>query len=85
MLERMLTNQPGVNVLAHPFSATRGKQVSWLLRDNYADGMGADERREYDAQMQKDVEGWEHALRSAERDMRTVSRFIRPSTNSKQH
>ena len=67
LLERMLTkDHTDVQVLSHPFSASRGKQVHWLLRDDYAEGMQADEGREYEDQIQKEVGVWEKALDEAE-------------------
>jgi hypothetical protein len=66
LLERMLTqDQSEVQVLSHPFSASRGKQVPWLLREDYAEGMHADEGREYEDQIQREVEVWETALDEA--------------------
>jgi len=67
LLERMLTkDQADVQVLSHPFSASRGKQVPWLLRDDYAEGMKEDESREYEQQIQKEVGIWEKALNDAQ-------------------
>lgn len=63
LLERLLNSQSNVELLAHPFSASRGKQVPWLLRDDYANGMGADELREYEDGMLKEIVVWEDALR----------------------
>ena len=62
LLERLLTSQPNIELLAHPFSASRGKQVPWLLRDDYADGMQTEELREYRDQMLKEIKDWEEAL-----------------------
>jgi hypothetical protein len=63
----MLTkDQPDVQVLSHPFSTSRGKQVPWLLRDDYAEGMRDDESRDYEDQIQKEVGIWEKALDEAE-------------------
>jgi hypothetical protein len=67
LLERMLTkDQAGVQVLSHPFSASRGKQVPWLLREDYAEGMQTDEAREYEDHIQREVGVWERALDEAE-------------------
>jgi hypothetical protein len=65
LLERLLTSQSNVELLAHPFSASRGKQVPWLLRDDYANGMGSDELHEYKEGMLKEISGWEDALSKA--------------------
>lgn len=62
LLERLLTSQSNVELLAHPFSASRGKQVPWLLRDDYANGMASDELREYEDGMLKEIGVWEDAL-----------------------
>lgn len=63
LIERMLTDQQsGVSMLAHPFSASRGKQVQWLLRDDYADGMGGEEKIEYWSKMQDGMVQWEERL-----------------------
>ena len=51
-----------MELLAHPFSASRGKQVPWLLRDNYEDGMEAEELREYEEGMLKEIGAWEETL-----------------------
>jgi len=76
LLERMLTkDQSDVQVLSHPFSASRGKQVPWLLRDDYAEGMQEDEGHEYEDQIQKEVRLWEKELDKAE----VVSSSIVPS------
>lgn len=70
LLERMLTDQQsGVGMLAHPFSASRGKQVQWLLWDDYAGGMGEEEKREYEGKMKEEVVAWEERL---------VSVYMRP-------
>jgi hypothetical protein len=67
LLERLLTSQDNVKLLAHPFSASRGKQVPWLLRDNYEDGMGPEELRDYEEGMLKEIGAWEETLsKSAE-------------------
>ena len=67
LLERMLTkDQAGVQVLSHPFSASRGKQVPWLLREDYAEGMQTDEACEYEDHIQREVGVWERALDEAE-------------------
>jgi hypothetical protein len=72
----MLTkDQSDVQVLSHPFSASRGKQVPWLLRDDYAEGMQDDEGHEYEDQIQKEVRLWEKELDKAE----VVSSSIVPS------
>jgi hypothetical protein len=65
LLERLLTSQSNVELLAHPFSASRGKQVPWLLRDDYANGMGPDELHEYKEGMLKEISVWEDALSKA--------------------
>jgi len=63
----MLTrDQLDIQVLSHPFSASRGKQVPWLLRGDYAEGMKEDESREYEQQIQKEVGVWEKALDEAQ-------------------
>ncbi|KAM0722574.1 hypothetical protein Q7P37_002015 [Cladosporium fusiforme] len=72
LLERMLTKQTNLDVLAHPFSASRGKQVPWLLRDGYEDGMEAEERREYEEGIAREVKGWEGRLEEAEKTNRTL-------------
>jgi hypothetical protein len=73
----MLTkNQPDVQVLSHPFSASRGKQVPWLLRDDYAQGMQADEGREYEDQIQREVGIWEKALDEAEGVSLSIHPFL---------
>lgn len=51
-----------MKLLSHPFSASRGKQVPWLLRDNYADGMAPEELRDYEEGMLKEIGAWEDAL-----------------------
>jgi hypothetical protein len=51
-----------VKLLAHPFSTSRGKQVPWLLRDNYEDGMGPEELRDYEEGMLKEIGAWEETL-----------------------
>lgn len=65
LLERLLASQSNVELLAHPFSASRGKQVPWLLRDDHANGMGADELREYEDGMLKEIDVWEETLSKA--------------------
>jgi hypothetical protein len=75
LLERLLTSQTNVKLLAHPFSASRGKQVPWLLRDNYADGMDPEELGEYEEGMLKEVGAWEHALGES---VETVSVIVLP-------
>jgi hypothetical protein len=62
LLERLLTSQANVKLLAHPFSTSRGKQVPWLLRDNYEDGMGPEELRDYEEGMLKEIGAWEETL-----------------------
>jgi hypothetical protein len=75
----MLTKvQADVQVLSHPFSASRGLQVPWLLRDDYAEGMQVDESREYEEQIRREVGVWERALDEAE----GVSLSIVPSSDS---
>ena len=72
-----------MKLLAHPFSASRGKQVPWLLRDNYEDGMDADELRDYVEGMLKEIVAWEETLSN---NVETVSVINLPmheqSTNS---
>ena len=56
-----------MKLLAHPFSASRGKQVPWLLKDNYEDGMNPEELRDYEEVMLKEIGAWEQTLsKSAE-------------------
>ena len=75
LLERLLTSQENVKLLAHPFSASRGKQVPWLLKDNYEDGMNKEELRDYEEGMLKEIGAWEETLsKSAE----TVSLMCLP-------
>jgi hypothetical protein len=62
LLERLLTSQENVKLLAHPFSASRGKQVPWLLKDNYEDGMKPEELRDYVEVMLKEIGAWEETL-----------------------
>jgi hypothetical protein len=62
LLERLLTSQENVKLLAHPFSASRGKQVPWLLKDNYEDGMKPEELRDYEEVMLKEIGAWEETL-----------------------
>jgi hypothetical protein len=80
LLERMLTkDQPDVRVLSHPFSASRGKQVPWLLRGDYAEGMQGDEGREYEQEIQREVGVWEKALDETE----AVSLSTIPSSHTR--
>ena len=51
-----------MKLLAHPFSASRGKQVPWLLKDNYEDGMKPEELRDYEEVMLKEIGAWEETL-----------------------
>ena len=51
-----------MKLLAHPFSASRGKQVPWLLKDNYEDGMNPEELRDYEEGMLKEIGAWEETL-----------------------
>ena len=62
LLERLLTSQENVKLLAHPFSASRGKQAPWLLRDNYQNGMDSEEFRDYEEGMLKEIGAWEDTL-----------------------
>ena len=66
-----------MKLLAHPFSASRGKQVPWLLKDNYEDGMNPEELRDYKEVMLKEIGAWEQTLsKSTEK----VSESRLPST-----
>ena len=77
LLERLLTSQENVTLLAHPFSASRGKQVPWLLKDNYEDGMNSEELREYEGGMLKEIGTWWQTL---SKSAQTVSE-IQPACN----
>lgn len=67
LLQRILSRQPKLTKLDHPFSQSRGKQVDWLLSEDYAEGMNGELNAAFDAEVEKGIRQWEQKLAQASR------------------
>ena len=78
LLQRMLSKQSKLKYLDHPFSQSRGKQVDWLLTEKYAEGMTAEKKAEFDAEVEKGTKMWRGALEAAEKEVRWIVTETQP-------
>jgi len=70
MLVRMLTERnPDVKLLDHPCGAARGPQMEWLQAEDYAEGMRAETRQEFDEKISTGIGKWREELEKAKQDV----------------
>ena len=67
----MIGHGSNIKHLNSPFSAARGKQIGWMLRDGHEKGMSDDESREFTTALETGVQKWREALAEAEKTVRT--------------
>jgi hypothetical protein len=69
LLRRLLGPQTKLSYLDHPFSASRGKQVEWLIGHSHENGMPDSLQGPFDAAVQEGKEKWEQALGDAKQQV----------------
>ncbi|KAF2158844.1 hypothetical protein M409DRAFT_61347 [Zasmidium cellare ATCC 36951] len=65
LLERMLSKQPGVQVLWHPYAITRPAQIPLFTEESIAAGIPEESRKPYLEAVEQGNEAWEKALSGA--------------------
>jgi hypothetical protein len=66
MLERIFEQQQGLTIVTHPFSSSRGIQLSWMQSQTCADGMAADALSKYNAEVESGINNLRNELTQAE-------------------
>lgn len=69
MLERMFEKQDNLKIISHPFSSSRGIQLAWMQSDCFEDGMTADARSKWSAEINKAIDNWRSELAATQRDV----------------
>ncbi|KAK4555052.1 hypothetical protein LTR86_007818 [Recurvomyces mirabilis] len=72
LLDRMIGHGTGIRHLDSPFSAARGKQVGWLLREGHEKGMTDLESQEFSTALEAGITKWRDALSEAENTHQTL-------------
>lgn len=70
LLQRILSKQPKLELLDSPYSACRGKQVDWLLSEEWHKGMPEAIHAAFNESAQEATTRWREALDCAQKDVR---------------
>ncbi|KAK3674863.1 hypothetical protein LTR78_005207 [Recurvomyces mirabilis] len=81
LLDRMIGHGTEIKHLDSPFSAARGKQIGWMLREGHEKGMTYQEGADFTTALSAGITKWREALSDAED---TVSPTTEDSTHSAQ-
>lgn len=66
MLERIFEQQDCLKIVSHPFSSSRGIQLSWMQSETFAGGMATDELSKYNVEIENSISGWRKELSHGE-------------------
>lgn len=76
LLARMLSKQSRLELLSNPYSGCRGKQVEWLISDDWEQGMSDAAYSEFQASARKATALWQEALVQSQRRVSAGRRMI---------